>query len=298
MNVLQFFKFAYKKRKQTAIKRKLSVKYADVINKYALEEKQGTDIPQNWLYPIWVCWWQGEENMPELVKCCYRSLCENANGHPVNLVTKDNYKSYVAIPDYILEKLDKGMITLTHFSDILRVSLLYEHGGMWVDATILITKPLPEYLDYAFYSIKHTAFYTVVPTNKGQHISGYRWVAFFLYSAKNNLLIGFMKDFFFAYWREEEKLIEYLLIDYVIALAYDLIPAATKMIDSIPYNNLRHNDLRYLLKRNSPYDPALFEEICSETYLHKLTWKKQFLEYTKKGEPTYYKHIVDHCNSL
>ena len=41
--------------------------------------------------PIWVCWWQGEINMPNIVRICYESICANSGTHPVKLITKDNY---------------------------------------------------------------------------------------------------------------------------------------------------------------------------------------------------------------
>lgn len=292
MNIFRSIRFSLKKRKQTAIKKKLSTQYADLIKQFIDKEKHDSNTAKDWVYPIWVCWWQGEENMPELVKCCYNSLHENANGHPVHLITEDNYSDFVTIPTHILTKLGQGLISITHFSDILRGALLYEYGGMWIDSTILVTQALPKSLDYKFYSIRFTDFYTVKRTNKGQHIIKGR-PSFFLYSEKHNLLLKFMRDFFFAYWVNEDSLINYLLIDYVILLAYESIPEITNMMDEIPYNNPAHNDLRYLMKKNYPYDSSLFESLCKETYLHKLTRKKDFPDYTPKGDITYYKYIKD-----
>ena len=44
---------------------------------------------------IWVCWWQGYNNMPELCKKCFKSLNENIpQGYKIHLITQDNYKDY------------------------------------------------------------------------------------------------------------------------------------------------------------------------------------------------------------
>lgn len=279
---LENLKFWIKKKKQNYLKNKLFTKYEYIINEFNdVDIKQESDS----LFPVWVCWWQGEENMPELVKLCYNSLKRNANGHPIHLVTKDNYQSYIEIPNYIIQKMGSGSISITHFSDILRVHLLYRHGGLWVDSTILVTSPIPKTFDNDFFSIKHA--------KKGQHVTGYRWTAFLIYTDRENILANFLKTFFLEYWKTEEKLITYLMIDYVFALAYDHIPAVTKMVDKNPYNNLQHNDLRYLLKSGKAFDQNKFDAICSDTYLHKLTWKKKFLNTTKDGKLTYYGHLLE-----
>ena len=88
---------------------------------------------------IWIFWWQGYDTAPLLVKKCIDSIIKNAGNHPVILITKENWKNYADIPDYIIEKVEKGIITLTHFSDILRMSLVSEHGGLWLDATIFVS---------------------------------------------------------------------------------------------------------------------------------------------------------------
>ena len=76
--------------------------------------------------PIWTCWWQGEEAMPDIVRACYNAMRLHADNHPVILITEKNYKEYVDMPEYIIRKLKDGTIDLTHFSDILRMMLLQE----------------------------------------------------------------------------------------------------------------------------------------------------------------------------
>ena len=76
--------------------------------------------------------------MPPVVKACYAAMKRCAGSHPIILVTQHNFADYVTIPDYIMEKQSRGIIDLTHFSDILRMMLLREHGGIWMDSTLLI----------------------------------------------------------------------------------------------------------------------------------------------------------------
>ena len=64
---------------------------------------------------VWFCWLQGLENAPLLVKRCYESLKENMSDFKINIVTEENMFEYVDIPDYIIIKWKKGIISFAHF---------------------------------------------------------------------------------------------------------------------------------------------------------------------------------------
>ena len=51
---------------------------------------------------------------------------------------------YVTFTDEIINKFNSGKIDYTHMSDILRAELLYRYGGMWIDATYLVTQKICE----------------------------------------------------------------------------------------------------------------------------------------------------------
>ena len=76
--------------------------------------------------------------MPDIAKACFNSIKTHADNHPVILITEKNYKDYITFPSYIIEKQQNGILDLTHFSDILRASLLRKYGGIWMDCTVLI----------------------------------------------------------------------------------------------------------------------------------------------------------------
>ena len=113
--------------------------YKDLITKpldETQEEKKTTLI-------IWVCWLQGFEIAPEIVKKCVDSVKRNMPKYEVRVLTAENIFEYVTLPEHIVRKYQKGTITFTHFSDILRTALLVQHGGIWFDATVLLTDELP-----------------------------------------------------------------------------------------------------------------------------------------------------------
>jgi len=217
--------------------------------------------------PIWVFWYQGEANMPPLVRLCYQSVKRNACGRPVHLLDKDNMLQYADIPDYILEKLRSGIVTMACFSDILRLSLLYRYGGHWLDATLFVNKPLREEgLNPYFQSIKMPALI------KGT-ISDYRWAGFCLYALPGANTMRSFRDVMLAYFKDGHKrIIDYLLIDYTFQMMYERCDDFRQMIDERP----RENEHTYALAKvlNEPYSPQYLEQWKDQQFF-KLNWRTE-----------------------
>jgi hypothetical protein len=236
---------------------------------------------------IWVCWWDGIADAPDIVKICFNSVQKNAVSYKVRLVTKNNFHDFCSIPKYILEKFEKGIISKTHFSDILRMALLAEHGGLWLDATILVTGTIHR---------KDISFFTIKREYGGESVSRQRWTGFCIGGNKNNILFEFATFFFFEYWKKYSSLIDYFLIDYAIAVAYDFIPKIKDMIDKVPLNN-QH---LYLIQNNLEYkvDHKIFSLIAKDTIFNKLTWKEKHMVFTSDGNLTFYGYILNNYNIL
>lgn len=234
--------------------------------------------------PVWVCWWQGQEAMPDIVKACYHSICQNAGSHPVILITDKNYQDYVSFPSYILERYKRGEIDLTHLSDILRMMLLQKHGGIWIDSTILIPdKELNIFIDpkAKYWSCHHH------PVT--HNVSRGGWVSYFLASGKGNLLPSFILDMHLLYWKTHSRLINYLLLDYMFAIAYTYLPVVHDMIEKIPITHISR--LKKCL--NEPYTEERWKEFCTNYDFHKLTYKISLKRVTPDGKKTFYGHIME-----
>ena len=256
---------------------------------------------------IWVCWWDGEEAMPALVKVCYKSILRHAGSHPVRLVTKYNYGDFIPIPKYIVEKVNAGIITITHFSDILRAALLYKYGGIWMDATVLVLADIT-LENMAFYSLKAPAkksasitlarFAGLSNTSTASKIrhdgpQTSRWSGFLFAGTQNAVIFELVRDILYAYWKDHNDQIEYLLFDYVIALGYDNVPAIREMIDHVPLCDAEKFELEKSL--NNEYSEEGFSRF-SLTPFHKLTWKKNFNIHTANNKPTIYGYLLDQFN--
>lgn len=252
--------------KHRQILKYLYCKYYNILQEY--KHKPVQDSVRN-NDKIWVCWLQGEENMPLIVNLCYQNMRKKSNEHEVILISLNNYSEYVNIPDYIITKFQNGKISNTHFSDILRTCLLYEQGGVWIDATIWITQQLPnELFSSSFYSIK-------IP-KEGNYISGCRWSNFFLCSSKGNIIFDFTRAFFFEYLNNEDYFIDYFLMDYFIYIGYIENADIRQQIDNLPVNNVNVHQLTRIM--NKTFNDIVYSKLLENTYLFKLSWKENYIE--------------------
>lgn len=234
--------------------------------------------------PVWVCWWQGEEAMPDIVKACLNSIRMYADRHPVIVITEANHRNYVDLPDYIRTKVEQGKFSLTHLSDILWMALLARHGGIWIDSTVLIpSKHFNSFIlpDSKFWTCHHVPIY--------HNISQGGWVGFFVACGRNNLLPSFMSDFFLLYWKTQTRLIVYLLIDYAFAIARKYVPSISRMVDEVPVTVM--GPLGKCL--NDEYVEEEWERFCTDYDFHKLTHKLELHKTTPEGKKTYYGHIME-----
>lgn len=255
-----------------------------------LHDLKYTDGEKQFNAPIWVFWWQGEDVAPELVKLCIKSIRLNAGNHPVHIITKDNYKEFTSIPDYIIQKLEDGRITLTHFSDILRMNLIAYNGGFWVDSTIFCSKIIEERIfDQPIYTGRN-------PNKDFKNISNWEWTGFAISGWKGNGLFVAANAIFNAYWKENNALIDYYLIDYVLRLIFENVPEVKDIITMIKPNNTEQ--MLLCQSFNDCYTDEKYEQIVSgTTWLHKLSWKEQWVEKTETGDKTiyaYWKEQVGH----
>lgn len=228
---------------------------------------------------IWVCWFQGYENAPELVKNCINNLKNKAGRHTVIVLDESNMLDYASIPDYIVQKYKDGIITKQNFSDILRFALLSQQGGAWIDSTIWLTEALSDQLfNMDVYSIKN---------NKGNkyNIAARRWTAYFWICKKDSYFAQKVFQFFCDYWKENNSLIDYFLIDHIIAFLYANDPKIKSMLDAIPENNIHVSDLQKELSK--PYSEENMNELKSNTSIFKLSWKVDYSGLPENA--TYYK---------
>lgn len=173
---------------------------------------------------------------------------------------------------------------LTHFSDILRMQLLRRHGGIWMDATVLLpAKDISAFVPpgVRFWTCRHR------PTNHNVARGG--WTSFLLACGKGCVLPAVVADLHLAYWSRNRRLIDYLLLDYCFAVARRHVPAVAELVESVPPTAM--GPLGRCL--TEPFDPAEWERFCRDYDFHKLSYKTPPRRFTPDGRKTYYGHVLE-----
>lgn len=110
----------------------------------------------------------------------------------------NNYMKYIDIPNDIKEMYRQGIIGYAHFSDIIRLELLKKYGGLWLDATILLTGKIDSYITNS------SLFVFQFPKYYARSISN--WL---MYAHSNQIIIEETLHLLYMYWRTEKKSVNY-----------------------------------------------------------------------------------------
>lgn len=162
---------------------------------------------------IWMCWLQGLEHAPLLVKKCLESIQKNIPDKKLVLLDESNLTDYISMPDYILDKRKKGIIGNAHFTDLIRLELLIRYGGYWIDATVLCTDAeAMEFYDNEplfMYSFYYFGFNPEIMTLNN-------W---FIHSCTNNNILCLLRELLYSYWREQNRAVDYFITQLFLTMA-------------------------------------------------------------------------------
>ena len=256
---------------------RLTRKYSRILKKYHINESLEHISSKK----IWIFWWQGMDNAPALVKKCYQSVKENLQDWEIILITEQNYFKYTTFPEHIIEKQKNGNITLTHFSDLLRLELLIKYGGLWLDATVLctssdISKSILE-SDLFVYQMQK-------PGADGHATIMSSWC---MYARTNNKILMATRELLYGYWKKNTKMDDYFLLHQFFTIACEYYSEEAKKIP--PFcNSIPHILLLHLF---DPYDEQYWNDLKHMTCFHKLSYKLDKERFKFKG--TYYDKIIN-----
>ena len=111
------------------------------------------------------------------------------------------------MPSYILKKLNKKYISLTHFSDLLRLELLLKYGGAWIDSTVLVIKYENTYFDNDLFFFQK---------RKRKIGIGSNW---FINSEKESPILRTTLDMLYQFWAKNNRICHYFLFHIFLRMA-------------------------------------------------------------------------------
>ena len=251
-----------------------------VIEKYkGITYTPAEKIPKQ----IWTLWYD-ESNLKEIPKACLTRM-KKLKDYKTIVLTKENLSSYIDISD-IKSMLEKNIISIQFFSDIIRARVLKKYGGFWMDSTIAIIneRSIDAIVqNLKFFSIKIKEF------PKWQSVTEGKFSSYFWATCPNNPFFAYLDDCFTFFIKKHQAIIDYYQIDYTIMSGYEKIPFIKDLIDSIPPSN---PDIFWLSGQlGKRFQIEKWKRISAETGIFKLSWRRTTPPHNPQKE-TYWDYLI------
>lgn len=240
---------------------------------------------------IWQYWGQGiDDNLPEIVKICFASVDKHKDDFTVIRLDDKNLGDYLELPDFVWQKRKNPEFKPAFFADLLRIALLYHYGGIWIDATILLTAPIDQQLqsqDFFMFSrhaeAENQDFWTQFNADYfGWHQHHYvNILNSFIIAKQHNPIIKDCLQILLNFWHSQNHIPHYfffqIMFDVLMEKYADHYQEFLNIDDTLPH--------LLIAKLEQPFEQDEYDEIIARCQIHKLTYRQNC--------PTgsYYEHL-------
>ena len=278
--------FIIDRKKRRVLKGEFCQKFLkSYINEVEKEKIQLIDTKIS-KYRIWQYWDNGVLNAPDIVKACMASVKKHCGDKEIVVLDDTTIQKYVEIPEYIVKLKKDGKMSKAHFSDILRTYLLYEYGGCWIDATVYMTAPLPDFV--------YMSELFVFQSNQEDDPDNLKVANYFISSQGKSILIAKMKRFLENYWSKNSEALNYFFYLHALTLFSESSNENKLEWDAMfkfPYVVVQQMEKELLSK----YSEERYLQLIKMSAIHKLSYKPQVFAKKKKLKlaDTLYQYIIE-----
>jgi hypothetical protein len=234
-------------------------------------------LPENKI--IWQYWGQGLDinKLPEIVQICFHSVEKHKGQYQIIRLSDDTINEYLDFPESIGKKRETPEFNRTFFSDLLRLALLKTYGGVWLDATVLLTGTLPNNfaeLDYFVYQRDWNEVHKRYWENSYAYYWGWRpgfrvrMLNSIIFAKKDSLVVSALLDLILHYWKTQEGIVDYFFFQILYSELMENQLAGHKcpvVSDTIPH--------LLQAKINGGCNFVTYRDIFAQSGIHKLTYK-------------------------
>lgn len=215
---------------------------------------------------IWQFWDNPPgRSTPEIVEASLESVDKFKGDFDHRVLNNKSLENYSDLPGYVMDKFKKGQMDHTHFSDLLRLNLLKNHGGIWLDATGYMTDRVPNYiLDEDFF---------VFLTGELTHFPYSFIQSCFIRAKKGSILCEEWHQMCVEYWKKETKRIEYFQIHLMFKALVEKKETAGDLFGRMPH--VSEDGIQQLIGDNmlEKFDSNEWERIKKASFFQKTTYK-------------------------
>lgn len=199
--------------------------YSGRLKKYRFEAK--ANLPKDKI--IWQYWGQGMEDdvLPSVVRQCFKSVEKYKGDYEIVRLSDETIHEYIDLPSFIYERRNSLDYNRTFFSDLLRLALLATYGGVWLDATILLTGRFPKtYTDAGYFLFQRDNNEKNKSYWEDTYAYYWNWQPQFkvrllnsiIFAKQGNIVIATMMNLILAYWEKQDKIIDYFFFQILYEL--------------------------------------------------------------------------------
>ncbi len=211
---------------------------------------------------LWSYWKQGEYSAPELVKSCIASWRALNPGWDIRILDERSVPRFAGMSGL------PQAISVQGYSDVLRVRLLDEYGGVWADATTLCTRPLDHWLP----PLMQSGFFAFSRPGPDRVIASW-----FLASERGGALIRAWRRATDRHWRAAHRAYHYYWLHYLFEWVTLWNPEARALWARTPHVSADGPHLVQRGLRRGFGTNRLREETSLDAVpIHKLTWRGNF----------------------
>ncbi len=243
------------------------------------------DIPENC---IWQMWWEGEENAPDVVRICIDSVRSMNPHRKVVVLSESTLKDYVTLPDYIYRKHSAGLMSTARFSEIVRLYLLSQYGGTWIDASVYMSGEMPSAIeDSSFFVYKSEAWIHAGNSSlslqrlrelvDGRSIPYESFSTWLIHSEKGNAFVRKLLAMMLEYWRDNDAEVKGSLFRYLGTWAL-LADAECRQIYAASPWVPQMSALVLQQRLNITCERSWIEAVCNASPIHLLSYKRDVQE--------------------
>ena len=213
---------------------------------------------------VFTLWFQGEENAPELVQACFRSMRRHFKQELI-VLDESNLYDYVSLPEEIVKKYRAGKIKTAHFADICRLDLLYRHGGYWIDSTCYATAPIPDWIEEQDFFMYLT---------EKEYGSVYSFCQnCFIRARKGDYLLAAWRSMVLDFWMHQTVRMDYFQHQLMFKALVQNDPRAREHFARMPQVGQDATHVLGAQPLDTPYDPERFARDTEGAFFQKLTYR-------------------------
>ena len=219
---------------------------------------------------IWQFWDNpAGQKTPDIVTACMKSAEKHRGDFRLKVLNLETIGKYSDLPGFVHDRLKDGRMRFAHFSDLLRLNLLKNHGGVWMDPTCLMFAEIPKYITEQEFFVFLTDRMTHFPYSFMQN--------FFIRAQKGAFLADIWYRMCIEYWKNESTEIEYFQHQLMFKALVENNETARALFEKMPHVSedemMQFIGDRHFTKLLEQFDPAEWDRIQKESFIQKTTYR-------------------------